>query len=159
MGSLLWLGPHTPVIKGHMLAIRPTWPKVGGQEFKRLILCRRLKDSWFQNESSAFCSRQIKEVSCPNCLVELDRLMEQGVNEVASTQLQIECHYVRFTRFAFPLVRRVFHSLSANQIVNVQPMSAGAGIMLIDYLYRPQVPVHFIETSFVLTPANIARGS
>jgi hypothetical protein len=41
-----------------------------------------------------------------------------------------------FTKFIFPLLRRVFPNLIANEIVSVQPMTAPIGaVFLLDYLY------------------------
>ena len=41
-----------------------------------------------------------------------------------------------FTKFIFPLLRRVFPNLIANEVVSVQPMTAPVGaVFLLDYLY------------------------
>lgn len=41
-----------------------------------------------------------------------------------------------FAKFAFPIIRRVFPSLIANEIVSVQPMSLPTGLLShLDYAY------------------------
>jgi len=43
-----------------------------------------------------------------------------------------------FTKFIFPVLRRVFPNLIANEIVSVQPMTAPVGaVFFLDYIYVP----------------------
>ncbi len=49
------------------------------------------------------------------------------------------CGHISFSTFAFPILRRVYPALIANEIVSVQPMTASAGALFhMDYVYDTQ---------------------
>ena len=55
----------------------------------------------------------------------------QSMNEETKTQ-----NVGSFTKFIFPVLRRVFPNLIANEIVSVQPMTAPVGaVFFLDYVY------------------------
>lgn len=69
--------------------------------------------------------------------VELDKYFGEG------TPIHNEVIYGvadnNFDNFQFPVVRRVFSTLIANDLVSVQPLSAPKGILqYIDYVYKPK---------------------
>ena len=54
----------------------------------------------------------------------------QGLNEETKT-----VNVGSFTKFIFPVLRRVFPNLIANEIVSVQPMTAPVGaVFFLDYV-------------------------
>lgn len=67
-------------------------------------------------------------------------LKEQNSLSTGGASLQSSGQVVGFTNVAFPIVRRVFAGLIANEIVSVQPMSLPAGLLFyLDYTYGNNV--------------------
>lgn len=65
-----------------------------------------------------------------------------------------------FTMFAFPLVRRIFPRLIANDLVSVQPMSQPTGkIFYFDILYSPAQVGSPLAFNRVDIPANFATNN
>ena len=74
------------------------------------------------------------ENQCAELLKEANSLSTGGGGLVSSGQV------VGFTNVAFPIVRRVFAGLIANEIVSVQPMSLPTGLLFyLDYTYGNNV--------------------
>ena len=70
------------------------------------------------------------ENQCAELLKESNALSTGGGSLVSSGQV------VGFTNVAFPIVRRVFAGLIANEVVSVQPMSLPTGLLFyLDYTY------------------------
>jgi hypothetical protein len=67
-------------------------------------------------------------------------LKEQNTLSLGGGTLQSSGQIVGFTNVAFPIVRRVFAGLIANEIVSVQPMSLPTGLLFyLDYTYGNNV--------------------
>lgn len=67
-------------------------------------------------------------------------LKEQNTLSLGAATLQSSGQVVGFTNVAFPIVRRVFAGLIANEIVSVQPMSLPTGLLFyLDYTYGSNV--------------------
>jgi hypothetical protein len=67
---------------------------------------------------------------------------------------------VGFTNVAFPIVRRVFAGLIANEIVSVQPMSLPAGLLFyLDYTYGNNVGGNAGQNLSGGTPSTYADGT
>lgn len=67
-------------------------------------------------------------------------LREQNALSTGGAGLQSSGQVVGFTNVAFPIVRRVFAGLIANEIVSVQPMSLPTGLLFyLDYTYGSNV--------------------
>lgn len=67
-------------------------------------------------------------------------LKEQNALSLGGGSLQSSGQVVGFTNVAFPIVRRVFAGLIANEIVSVQPMSLPTGLLFyLDYTYGSNV--------------------
>jgi hypothetical protein len=69
-------------------------------------------------------------------------ILKETANSLSTggAQLQSSGQVVGFTNVAFPIVRRVFAGLIANEIVSVQPMSLPAGLLFyLDYTYGNNV--------------------
>lgn len=63
-------------------------------------------------------------------------LKEQNSLSTGAANLTSSGHVVGFTNVAFPIVRRVFAGLIANEVVSVQPMSLPSGLLFyLDYTY------------------------
>ena len=59
----------------------------------------------------------------------------------------------QFRRVVIPMIRRVYPTLIANDIVSIQPMTKPAGdIFNITYRYQPAKPIDFIDISYVNQP-------
>jgi Major capsid protein Gp23 len=70
-------------------------------------------------------------LGCTAILMENESQYLQGLNE-ETKQLNVGS----FTKFIFPVLRRVFPNLIANEIVSVQPMTAPVGaVFFLDYVY------------------------
>lgn len=69
-------------------------------------------------------------------------LLKETANSLSTggASLASSGQVVGFTNVAFPIVRRVFAGLIANEIVSVQPMSLPAGLLFyLDYTYGNNV--------------------
>ncbi|MFA6049806.1 MAG: hypothetical protein WC761_01295 [Candidatus Paceibacterota bacterium] len=67
-------------------------------------------------------------------------LKEQNTLSLGAAGLTTSGQVVGFTNVAFPIVRRVFAGLIANEIVSVQPMSLPTGLLFyLDYSYGSNV--------------------
>lgn len=67
-------------------------------------------------------------------------LKEQNALSTGGASLASSGQIVGFTNVAFPIVRRVFAGLIANEIVSVQPMSLPSGLLFyLDYTYGSNV--------------------
>lgn len=81
-------------------------------------------------------------------------LSNGGANLASSGQV------VGFTNVAFPIVRRVFAGLIANEIVSVQPMSLPAGLLFyLDYTYGNNVGGNAGVNLSGGTPSTYADGT
>ena len=70
-------------------------------------------------------------LGCTAMLMENESLWLQGMTEDTRT-----VNVGSFTKFIFPVLRRVFPNLIANEIVSVQPMPAPVGaVFFLDYVY------------------------
>lgn len=70
-------------------------------------------------------------LGCTAMLMENESLYLQNLTEETRT-----VNVGSFTKFIFPVLRRVFPNLIANEIVSVQPMTAPVGaVFFLDYLY------------------------
>lgn len=59
----------------------------------------------------------------------------------------------QFRRGVFPMIRRVYPTLIANDIVSVQPMMTPVGkIFEVEYMYKVNKLIDFIDISFVNEP-------
>jgi hypothetical protein len=79
---------------------------------------------------------QLLENQAAQVLKESNALSTGGGNLVGSGQIQ------GFSNIAFPIVRRVFGGLVANELVSIQPMSLPSGLIFyLDYTYGSNVGV------------------
>jgi hypothetical protein len=63
-----------------------------------------------------------------------------------------------FTNVAFPIVRRVFGGLVANELVSIQPMSLPAGLLFyLDYTYGSTEPYGSPDPGFTADGASVYR--
>jgi hypothetical protein len=70
-------------------------------------------------------------LGCTAMLMENESIWLQGLTEETRT-----VNVGSFTKFIFPVLRRVFPNLIANEIVSVQPMTAPIGaVFFLDYIY------------------------
>jgi hypothetical protein len=77
---------------------------------------------------------QLLENQAAQVLKESNSLSTGGGNVASSGQIQ------GFTNIAFPIVRRVFGGLVANELVSIQPMSLPSGLIFyLDYTYGTNV--------------------
>jgi len=77
---------------------------------------------------------QLLENQAAQVLKESNALSSGGGNLVGSGQIQ------GFSNIAFPIVRRVFGGLVANELVSIQPMSLPSGLIFyLDYTYGADV--------------------
>jgi hypothetical protein len=77
---------------------------------------------------------QLLENQAAQVLKESNALSTGGGNVVGSGQIQ------GFSNIAFPIVRRVFGGLVANELVSIQPMSLPSGLIFyLDYTYGSNV--------------------
>ena len=71
-------------------------------------------------------------LGCLALLMENESQYLQNMTEEATTSANVG----NFTKFIFPVLRRVFPNLIANEIVSVQPMTAPVGaVFFLDYIY------------------------
>jgi len=84
----------------------------------------------FKRETMA----QLLENQAAQVLKESNSLSTGGANVASSGQIQ------GFSNIAFPIVRRVFGGLVANELVSIQPMSLPSGLIFyLDYTYGSNV--------------------
>jgi len=77
---------------------------------------------------------QLLENQAAQVLKEANSLSTGGANVASSGQIQ------GFSNIAFPIVRRVFGGLVANELVSIQPMSLPSGLIFyLDYTYGSNV--------------------
>ncbi len=71
----------------------------------------------------------------------MSRLLENQAKELLREQTSIGAGDVEgFAAVAFPIVRRVFGNLIANDLVSVQPMSLPSGlIFFLDFVFSPDL--------------------
>ena len=80
---------------------------------------------------------QLLENQAAQVLKESNSLSNGGGSLAGSGQIQ------GFSNIAFPIVRRVFGGLVANELVSIQPMSLPSGLIFyLDYTYGSNVGVH-----------------
>ena len=77
------------------------------------------------------------------------RLLENQAKELLRESSSMSAGDVEgFAAVAFPIVRRVFAGLIANDLVSVQPMSLPSGlIFFLDFVYSPSVAGQADQTS------------
>lgn len=88
-------------------------------------------------------------------------LLKETANSLSNggAGLQSSGQVVGFTNVAFPIVRRVFAGLIANEIVSVQPMSLPAGLLFyLDYTYGNNVGGNAGVNLSGGTPSTYADG-
>lgn len=97
----------------------------------------RLAKKWTQTgllEGLKGMSRDTMSRLLENQAAEL--LRESNALSLGSAGLQSSGQVTGFTNVAFPIVRRVFAGLIANEVVSVQPMSLPSGLLFyLDYTY------------------------
>src|SRR5271168_3614389 len=77
---------------------------------------------------------QLLENQAAQVLKEANSLSTGGANVASSGQIQ------GFSNIAFPIVRRVFGGLVANELVSIQPMRLPSGLIFyLDYTYGSNV--------------------
>lgn len=114
------------------------------QEVRRVSLgadIPRVMDKWSKTglleglrDSSKENMAKLLENQCSELLKESNGLSTGGAGLVSSGQV------AGFSNVAFPIVRRVFAGLIANEIVSVQPMSLPSGLLFyLDYTYGSNV--------------------
>jgi hypothetical protein len=89
-------------------------------------------------------------------------LLKETANSLSNGQggLASSGQVVGFTNVAFPIVRRVFAGLIANEIVSVQPMSLPAGLLFyLDYTYGNNVGGNAGVNLGGGTPSTYADGT
>jgi len=92
---------------------------------------------------------QLLENQAAQVLKESNALSTGGGNLAGSGQIQ------GFSNIAFPIVRRVFGGLVANELVSIQPMSLPSGLIFyLDYTYGSQVG----GTNAAAADATYTRG-
>jgi len=85
---------------------------------------------------------QLLENQAAQVLKESSSLSTGGANVAGSGQIQ------GFSNIAFPIVRRVFGGLVANELVSIQPMSLPSGLIFyLDYTYGTNVGVPGVDGS------------
>jgi len=93
---------------------------------------------------------QLLENQAAQVLKESSALSSGGGNVTSSGQIQ------GFSNIAFPIVRRVFGGLVANELVSIQPMSLPSGLIFyLDYTYGTNVGQAAGQTS----EATYSRGT
>lgn len=97
---------------------------------------------------------QLLENQAAQVLKESNSLSTGGANVVSSGQIQ------GFSNIAFPIVRRVFGGLVANELVSLQPMSLPSGLIFyLDYTYGSNVGGNAgVGLSNSATQATYQRG-
>lgn len=97
---------------------------------------------------------RLLENQCVELLKESNGLSTGGANLVSSGQV------AGFTNVAFPIVRRVFAGLIANEVVSVQPMSLPSGLLFyLDYTYGSNVGGNAgVNLSTSATAETYAKG-
>lgn len=95
----------------------------------------------FLNEDAA---RKKKWGYLTEGLKDFDRLMLEAMLENTADWAAFEAsntgNVVNFTTYAFPLIRRIFPNLIANELVSVQPMTMPTGMLFfMDFLYGTQL--------------------
>jgi len=89
---------------------------------------------------------QLLENQAAQVLKEANTLSTGGGNLAGSGQIQ------GFSNIAFPIVRRVFGGLVANELVSIQPMSLPSGLIFyLDYTYGSNVGTPVGETGSTYT--------
>lgn len=102
---------------------------------------RRLLEKWSRtgllrglDGSRRETMAQLLENQAAQVLKESNSLSTGGANLTSSGQIQ------GFSNIAFPIVRRVFGGLVANELVSIQPMSLPSGLIFyLDYTYGSNV--------------------
>ena len=111
-----------------------------GQQNKRLV------EKW----SRTGLLRGMEEVNRENMATLLENQAAQVLRE-SNTSGDVG----GFTNIAFPIVRRVFGGLIANELVSIQPMSLPSGLLFyLDYTYGNNNGPHAIDESIYGGPAG-----
>lgn len=111
-----------------------------GQQNKRLV------EKW----SRTGLLRGMEEVNRENMATLLENQAAQVLRE-SNTSGDVG----GFTNIAFPIVRRVFGGLIANELVSIQPMSLPSGLLFyLDYTYGNNNGPHSIDESIYGGPAG-----
>ncbi|HIL97228.1 MAG TPA: hypothetical protein EYG51_15125, partial [Pseudomonadales bacterium] len=118
------------------------------QKWARTGLLRGLEGTHRENMAA------LLENQAAQLLREQNSISTGGGSGVASGDLR------GFTNIAFPLVRRVFGGLVANELVSIQPMSLPSGLLFyLDYTYGTDVGGDSNETTGVATQgASYLKG-
>ena len=113
-----------------------------GQQNKRLV------EKW----SRTGLLRGMEEVNRENMATLLENQAAQVLRE-SNTSSDVG----GFTNIAFPIVRRVFGGLIANELVSIQPMSLPSGLLFyLDYTYGDANGPHAVDESIYGGPAGKA---
>ena len=97
---------------------------------------------------------QLLENQAAQVLKESSALSSGGGNIASSGQIQ------GFSNIAFPIVRRVFGGLVANELVSIQPMSLPSGLIFyLDYTYGTNGPTVYLNDKLLDLPYVGATSS
>jgi len=132
--------------------------KVGLTVFKNLAEQRKaIVDSWsdsglldegYTNDGTPI---RMKGIKAANVAQLLENQAAAMLNEVT-----LDSSAGRFDTVAFPIVRRVFSRLLANEIVSVQPLALPSGLL---FYMDARVSYNGDDTSFNATPPGIVNGT
>jgi hypothetical protein len=132
--------------------------KVGLTVFKNLAEQRKaIVDSWadsglldegYDREGNPI---RMKGIKAANVAQLLENQAASMLNEVT-----LDSSAGRFDTVAFPIVRRVFSRLLANEIVSVQPLALPSGLL---FYMDARVSYNGADTKYEATPPGITNGS
>jgi hypothetical protein len=123
-----------------------------GQQNKRLV------EKW----SRTGLLRGMEEVNRENMATLLENQAAQVLREANTMGGSGGGDVGGFTNIAFPIVRRVFGGLVANELVSIQPMSLPSGLLFyLDYTYGSNNGPHVAGESIYGNPAgkNLQEGA
>ncbi|MEK6829613.1 MAG: hypothetical protein AABY15_05835 [Nanoarchaeota archaeon] len=132
--------------------------KVGLTVFKNLAEQRKaIVDSWTdsglldEGYTSDGAPIRMKGIKAANVAQLLENQAAAMLNEVT-----LDSSAGRFDTVAFPIVRRVFSRLLANEIVSVQPLALPSGLL---FYMDARVSYAGSDTHFEATPPGITNGT
>ena len=132
--------------------------KVGLTVFKNLAEQRKaIVNSWSdsglldEGYDNAGNPIRMKGIKAANVAQLLENQAAAMLNEVT-----LDSSAGRFDTVAFPIVRRVFSRLLANEIVSVQPLALPSGLL---FYMDARVSYNGADTKFEATPPGITNGS
>jgi len=132
--------------------------KVGLTVFKNLAEQRKaIVDSWTdsglldEGYDNAGNPIRMKGIKAANVAQLLENQAAAMLNEVT-----LDSSAGRFDTVAFPIVRRVFSRLLANEIVSVQPLALPSGLL---FYMDARVSYAGADTKFEATPPGITNGT